>query len=169
MRYNNWYIHSYKEKHFDTTVSMSSKDLERRLLKAASHNDVQELQRLLHHATADCTNSSRKNALMLAAEAGHVDAVQLLLQSSECDVTQRSFSGETALHLAAKANNVECCRELLQAGADACARDKQGNTPLLSAAKIWPPRTDILQFLASWCVDVVNMQNIKGAWCPDVS
>lgn len=50
--------------------------------------------------------------------------------------TSTTDSGETPLHLAAAEGLLSCTETLMQAGADALARDSLGQTPL-DLARIW--------------------------------
>lgn len=66
--------------------------------------------------------------LMLAAEEGHLETVQLFLARG-ARANQPGRDGWTALHAAAAHHHPEVVRCLLQAGADPEARDNGGNTP----------------------------------------
>lgn len=62
-------------------------------------------------------DSRGRNALMLAAEAGHTEAVQRLLGAG-AETGHADRTKENALVLAASGGHVECVRALLDAGAD---------------------------------------------------
>lgn len=68
-------------------------------------------------------------ALMLAAQAGHDDAVKILLRAS-AKLDPQNDRGETALILAAAAGKKDVVKLLLQAGADPSIADQNGKTAL---------------------------------------
>lgn len=74
--------------------------------------------------------------LHLAAHFGHVRAIDLLVTRG-ADVRARSTNdlANTALHAALAGHAVDAARALLKRGADAGARDAQGNAPLHLAAQ----------------------------------
>ena len=134
------------------------------LLKVTQEEDEQQITTLLKQQSinVNITNSSSLSSLLICAKNGNLKIMKLLTENEKCDINHKTFSGETALHLAAKHSNLECCDWLIQKNIDACAKDNEGNTALVSAAKIWPPRTNILQLLASKSPAIVNIPNDEG-------
>jgi len=68
-----------------------------------------------------------ETALMFAAEKGHTEIVQLLLQKG-ADVNAKTNSDRTALMLAAAKAHTEIVQLLLKNGADVNAKNKYGQT-----------------------------------------
>lgn len=107
------------------------------LLDALEGRDNRLAARLVRQADAAAVNFSdemQRNALLLAAAEGHVEAFQVLINRDDfMGVNARSNVGATALHLAAGNDQVEICRLLL-----ACSRftagvncqTNSGHTPL---------------------------------------
>ena len=84
-----------------------------------------------HQANANAQDIKRNTPLHSAAKSGQVRVIKLLLEYG-ADIKARSRIKETALHLAVK--NPESVEYLLGAGADRCATDMLGQTPLHMAA-----------------------------------
>lgn len=68
--------------------------------------------------------------LMRAADNNHVEAVRLLLNSTEVDVDWQDELANTALHYAVSIANEGIVDQLLDAGADASLSNEAGLTPL---------------------------------------
>lgn len=86
------------------------------------------------------TNPSRVN---------YVEVVRVLLEAG-ANVNQKSRAAKTALHLAAESGHEDIVRVLLQQShIILAAKDDQGNTPLLNAAKTEQGR-NIVDLLAPW-------------------
>ncbi|WP_413510633.1 ankyrin repeat domain-containing protein [Serratia liquefaciens] len=94
---------------------------------AAAVQDPQYLRLLLAHGVPLNPRNAVTGATPLAAAvlAGREEQVRLLLVSG-ADVTLSDRLGDTPLHLAAKINAPQLALMLLQAGADAKARNQQG-------------------------------------------
>lgn len=77
------------------------------------------------------------SALMYAAAGGHPEVVKLLLEGkgdAKADPNLKHVQGGTALMEAATSGSQEVVDLLLAAGADPMVRDKDGVSPLMSAA-----------------------------------
>lgn len=78
---------------------------------------------------------SQRTAIMVAAEKGYQDIVQMLIEAG-ADVNKKDPTHNTALILAAARNNTDCVRILAQAGADVNPDDLMyGETTLHDAAR----------------------------------
>jgi ankyrin repeat protein len=73
--------------------------------------------------------------LFFAALLGKVDALRGALASGADVHAANRVTGQTALHAAAAEDCADCVAALLEAGADAMARDVNGNTPLSIATE----------------------------------
>ena len=98
------------------------------LVIAAQKGHV-EIVRVLLTAKAN-VHASHGDAIVLAAERGHVDTVGLLLAArANANIICRSPMGRTPLTIAACNNHIATVKVLLDAGADADARDENGVRP----------------------------------------
>ncbi|GAB5588204.1 hypothetical protein Unana1_03104 [Umbelopsis nana] len=85
--------------------------------------------------TVQAAMDTRKFSLFRAAECGHTEVVNVLLQHG-VDIESTDAKGWTALHKACYASKMETARSLIQQGADKEAKDKEnGWTSLFLAAK----------------------------------
>lgn len=66
------------------------------------------------------------NALLWAADRGHLDCVQALLQTT-IDINLADKNGYTAVHRAANGGFLDCVKALVVAGADIRLLDKVHN------------------------------------------
>jgi len=108
---------------------------------------------------ADSPDPSGKTALMIAAESGDLDSVDVLLQSRRVNVeggllpvlalanieAKDYYDKKTALFYAAKSSRMDVVKRLLEAGANIEATDKQGRTALFDAVVARDP--EILELL----------------------
>lgn len=107
--------------------------------KAASSNNVMLLSRLLSklnmndHHLIDEIDSTGRSALMIAAERGYTECVELLLQYG-ADTSIRTLRG-TALIWAANRGHAHVICLLMDYGAKANTRDLSGSTALIYACK----------------------------------
>lgn len=89
----------------------------------------------------DAMHPDGVSALMYAAAGGHPEVVAFLLSGegkAKADPNLKHVQGGTALMEAATSGNQEVVDLLLAAGADAMVRDKDGVSPLMSAAaQVW--------------------------------
>ena len=86
-------------------------------------------------ASVNAVNSTGHGCMAYAAKSGSVALARLLMRhgGSVSDLVQPKKM--TPLHIAAAADQLEMVEMLLQAGADAEAKDSRGCTPLLFAAR----------------------------------
>lgn len=100
------------------------------LMKAASTDDVQQLEQLLAAgAEVDAGDMIGVAALSCAAQSGKVRAFKFLITKG-ADVRVVTSGGGTVLHAAAAGGNVEILSILVGAGVDLNARAQSGHTPL---------------------------------------
>ena len=105
------------------------------LLLACKENRVDEVTCLLQKPL-DPNGTGADNEpppVYLAAEAGHLKVVQLLLEAG-ADKNAASADGTTALMLAALTGHFKMVRLLLEAGADKNVSTSAGQTALMAAA-----------------------------------
>ena len=123
-----------------------------------------------------------KTALMIAAENGEAQTVQLLLDSG-ANHTLRAKDGQTALMFASFEGKLPAVDALLKAGADPNAQDNTGGSPLIDAAFYGHPdvvvallhhganprirdnngNTPLLLAVVTYRVDVANLLIEAGA------
>jgi acyl-CoA-binding protein len=103
----------------------------RKLLSAASKNDVSTLQQLLalDPALVDASDGSGQTALHMAADRGNVESVELLLVEFNAHVNASDHDGISVLQAAVIAGHVDVCQVLLRHGADPDQEDHDGDTP----------------------------------------
>lgn len=123
-----------------------------KLFKAAEANDVKEISVLLKEVDVDAVQKElrfprnmldedayfslvtlQRTPLLAAAEAGRLEAVQLLVEAN-ADVNYQDTSGFQALYLAAGAGAAEVVSYLLSQGSDLHLRNRSGYTALHNAA-----------------------------------
>ena len=87
-----------------------------------------------HGIDVDVLSSRGLTALLLAANAGHLEAVRLLVDAG-ANLDVRDARERSALHHAAVNGDLPLVRFLVDAGASLEARDCRGLTPLMSASE----------------------------------
>ncbi|MCB1086031.1 MAG: ankyrin repeat domain-containing protein [Verrucomicrobiae bacterium] len=91
------------------------------------------------------------NGLLLAAEAGDLDAIKLFREAGQ-DVNAADEAGDTALMRAAAGGRIGLAEVLLDAGGDPRAKNSKGRTPLMFAAE--KGRAEVVKTLLSRGADV---------------
>lgn len=110
------------------------------LMYAALYAGEECLRMLLDHK-ADPNQANDRGATPLMRAAGDYGKVRILLHAG-AEVDARSDLGRTALLLAArKVGTARIVKDLLGNAADPNARDRQGGTPLMEAARAADPET----------------------------
>jgi len=104
------------------------------ILRAARAGNLAETRRLLQLLPVDVADEYGRTALMLAAEAGHLDVVRVLLEH-DAHVAHTDRNGDSALLLAVRADHKNVINQLLAAGAPANLANASGVTPLMVAAR----------------------------------
>jgi ankyrin repeat protein len=123
-----------------------------------SRGDVAAVRATL--ATGIDPNGTAQFTLVhLAAERGHVEILQLLIEAG-ADVERESRDGWTALTRADAEGQAECVEILLRAGADPTTRTRHGFARLHRAARLGRP-VDCERFLADG--DYVNARAADGS------
>ncbi len=118
-----------------TCLAATADDLNRNFLDSASKGDLAKVTSLLSEgAQLSTVNETNRNALILAAEAGHLNVVGFLLEKG-INENARAARGRTALIQAAKMGHVEIVKILLEHGADLNAKTNKGRTALNQASK----------------------------------
>uniref|UniRef100_A0A1B0GL76 Putative conserved plasma membrane protein n=1 Tax=Lutzomyia longipalpis TaxID=7200 RepID=A0A1B0GL76_LUTLO len=161
----------------------AKQDCEESLLHCAVRANAVDCVRLFIAEGAD-VNSLKPNGtnpIHLAAYLGHVQCLEVLLETKaadlpmrgnvECinlllgkgaDVKLRNHRGFTALHLAARSASLECCESLLRTGnADPNAEDFDHRTALHAAIGKSDQALDILETLIAWGANI-NHKDVYG-------
>jgi ankyrin repeat protein len=108
------------------------------VFEAATVGDLARLRRLLDDdpELVGARSSDDGTALHFAAFFGQPAAAKLLIErGSEIEAVASTFGNVRPLHSAVAADNAEAALALLEAGADANARQERGFTPLHGAAQ----------------------------------
>lgn len=122
------------------TKDTNKPNCEESLLHCAVRSNALECLQLFIGEGADVNSlkPNGTNAIHLAADLGHLQCLEALLNAPNADANVRICIREkesTALHLAADEGNVECVDLLLSKGADAKLKNHRGFTPLHLAAR----------------------------------
>lgn len=111
-------------------------DLDATPLSIAAENGSAAIVEVLLKAGADANRRSNTlPPLMLASNAGSVDAVRALLQHKADVNATEPASDQTALMWAVAEGHADVARVLIEHGANVHARSKSGFTPLMFAAR----------------------------------
>ncbi|KAK2145729.1 hypothetical protein LSH36_660g00010 [Paralvinella palmiformis] len=131
----------------------NNKQLETPLMMTARSGHLDCAEELLEcGADPDGRDAKGQTPLMLALRGGHMDMVELLM-SYKCDMnSQNTESGKTVLHWAVQSGDVNLVHAVLRMGAEPNIRDKQWETPFVSA--LLAKRLDIVELLMKYNCDV---------------
>jgi ankyrin repeat protein len=116
------------------------------LLKAASAGDIETVKASLSSniSSNSLMHSTAQKALILAAQAGHIDVMQVLLEA-QFDLNHQDRQSRTALIWAADQGHSEAVYFLLDRNADKNIRDADGETALMRA--IWKGHKHVVDAL----------------------
>ena len=118
----------------------SSPDAQIRLSAASRSGDTRALRRAIADG-ADVnkldTRRSRsgRRPLNWAALSGHVEAIEILLDSG-ARINATNTTGFTPIHHAAESGSTDAAQALLRAGADASIANRRGQTPVETAIRL---------------------------------
>ena len=129
------------------SMKVNIEELNKKLLEAASKNDVISLQLSLNNgADINFRNTRGWSALTSAASWGSLDVLKILVENG-ADLELKTKTGHTALTEAARWGHVELGKLLLDSGANVEHRTEAGDTAL-NWASTWG-RMDMLELLLS--------------------
>ena len=104
-------------------------------IHTAAREGIEPLRTMLNRKPAlrDEPGWFSRQPIHVAAEAGKVDCVDLLLNMGASANVREGLHQQTPLHFAVTADSIECVDRLLEAGADVNAADSRGETPIFYA------------------------------------
>ena len=109
------------------------------------------------------TNDAQRTGLILAAEAGHFQAVRLLIHEG-ADIHAKDFRGDTALMRASVWGHLDVCEYILSISPKAILdRNNVGGTPLHKCSRWGHPQVAKLLLDAGADPDVFNTEGDSPA------
>eukprot|EP01132_Coremiostelium_polycephalum_P008008 gene8008-9853_t len=108
------------------------------LLIACYNNNIPSLKKMILSGT-DMNYQCKKRGwtpMMLAAQQGHIEILDLLLELKNIDCNIQSSEGNTALFIACSHSRRDIVRNLLSRGANPNIVNKQGVSPLMMASAL---------------------------------
>ncbi|KAJ8614250.1 hypothetical protein CTAYLR_001093 [Chrysophaeum taylorii] len=108
------------------------------LLESAETGDVEAVERIIKSGVVDINavdEVDSYSALMMSAEAGHLDIVKAL-KDAGAEVEIRDSYGRTPLYAAAVAGHIEVVRYLVHQGADVGALDCENRSVLWACCAV---------------------------------
>lgn len=131
------------------------------LLEAATQGNIRDVRRaLLGGAAAAIRAETGARALPNAAQYGHAEVVDCLLQHAPEVVDLPGLYNVTALIAASRAGHYTIVKRLLSAGADARLTDEEGNSALHHAAV--NGEQDIVAALVDYDPGLLNLPGANG-------
>ncbi len=127
---------------------------------SAKKGNVKGIRKMMERYDVNTMDNQGWNALMTAAEKGHIEVVRELLKDREIKINQRNLKGETALMWAVIPGHTEIVKELIGAGAEVNIRNYEGKTALMYAAVFG--HTEIVEMLLAALGIEVNIRDKKG-------
>ena len=137
-----------------------TRDFNAELLSAVTNNDLKTAHWCLDQgADINATNSKGATALIIAAQDGYIDIVNLLLKRG-ATIENHKKNGVTALMTAVRYGYTDIVNSLLNYKASTVCVDKRGWTPLIIAARR-RDRTEIVKTLLKHkaATDVVDLND----------
>ena len=110
-----------------STINFS--ELGKKLLESARNGDVEEVMELISTGAPFTTDWLGASPLHYAAQYGHVETVQCLLNAGIAKDARTKIE-RTALHVAAQEGHIDTVNALVSFGADVDAKDMLRMTPL---------------------------------------
>lgn len=162
---------------------MKNNNEETPLMLAVLHGNLSCAKKLIKFgANLRITGKNSRTLVHAAAEKGHTEILQLLLNLDVVLIHAKTDDGETALHLASLEGHLKCVQILIRKGCDMNCKtmkvhDKKtihsvtsiaesydfSGTPLHCAA--WKGHLSVVQYLIEQNDKLVNEPNING-WYP---
>ncbi|KAM6179046.1 espin-like protein [Rhynchocyon petersi] len=135
---------------------------QQRALVAAKQGDLATLEQLLEEgALGDPTDALGAGLVHLAARAGHLDCVKLLVQRARLPGDQRAHNGATPAHDAAATGHLaELCWLVREGGCGLQDQDGSGVSPLHLAARFGHP------MVVEWLLQeghLATLETLEGA------
>lgn len=149
--------------------SMEQIEFDKSACAAALRGDLDTLQRILEKRPRQLESDGKGDVqgmesgyspLIYASRGGYVDVVEYLLKAGANPNKKTVGMESTALHRAAGQGHPEVVRTLLKWGADACARDCDGQTALHKAGK--GGYGDVYGLLLDHCPQLAGVEDGKG-------
>ena len=103
------------------------------LVKAAADGDARKVEELLSQGGRVDARDQGFTPLLVAAQRGHAEVCELLLERGKANIEETDNDGDTALNLAATKGHASTVAMLLSKGAWVDTKNKSGFTPLLAA------------------------------------
>lgn len=128
---------------------------------AATHGNVDILQKLIAKVDVNAKDITDKTALMWAAQKGYENIVKILLDSRRIKINEQDSSGMNALMYACQYHHESIVKLLLQQpGISVNTQTKKGDTALILAAFLG--YSDIVKMLLTVSGININAQNKDG-------
>ena len=100
---------------------------------AAGSGDARKVEELLSQGATVDERDQGLTPLLVAAQEGHTEVCELLLEKGKANIEETDNDGDTALKLVASEGDASTVALLLSKGARVDTRAEDGFTPLLAA------------------------------------